>query len=263
MLGLYDINISIDNEVLARYDVSMPQTLGLAGIAKLFSDSSRASMLSALMSNHALTAGELARAAQISPQTASAHLQQLLAGGLLRVVSSGRHRYYKLAGADVANALEALSTLAPPAAPRNFREGKEAVNLRFARTCYDHLAGRLGVLVAQQLVEMDVVQLNDRDYQVSEGGKLWFKGWDINIEELHLQRRSFAKACLDWSERQFHIAGAVGAAMTNQMLSRKWLTRRGRGRALRLTTLGRQGFIKEFGLDQDALTPESLYPGSR
>ncbi len=205
-------------------------------------------MLNALLQKQALPAGELAYRAGISPQTASSHLAKLVAGGLVVLTTQGRHRYYALASSEVAHALEVLATLAPPTPIRTLRESIVVEHLRFARTCYDHLAGKLGVELTLVLVDSHLLTINERDYQVTEDGVNFFTNFGLNLEKLQQQRRGFARQCLDWSERRYHLAGGLGAALLEQLLQRRWIQRLPSSRAVRLTDDGREGFQREFGL---------------
>lgn len=218
----------------------------LASVATLIGDPARAAMLSALMGGQALPAGELAACARVTPQTASSHLSKLVAGGLLRVTSSGRHRYYQLHGPEVGAVLEALAAIAPRPPVRSLRESEAARALRYARTCYDHLAGAVGVAVTRGMVDSGILVGELDCYQVSASGSAWFAGWGIDLDQLRRTRRRFATPCLDWSERHHHLAGSLGAALTRALFARGWLLRIPGGRAVRLTEAGREGLQQEL-----------------
>ncbi len=206
-------------------------------------------MLDALSGKHSLPAGELARRAAITPQTASAHLGKLVDGGLLVLIREGRHRYYQLASAEVAHALEALSVIAPPAKVYSLRESLAAERLRFARTCYDHLAGKLGVQLTQILQDTGVLHLEEqeRSCRVTEEGERFLTEFGIDLESLRGLRRAFALPCLDWSERRYHLAGALGAAFAERLFLLGWIERQSASRAVRLTESGQSGFTETFG----------------
>jgi DNA-binding transcriptional ArsR family regulator len=227
---------------------NMKTDVNIAAVAELIADPSRAIMLDALLQKQALPAGELAYRAGISPQTASSHLAKLVAGGLLVLTTQGRHRYYALASSEVAYALEVLATLAPPVPIRTLRESVVVEHLRFARTCYDHLAGKLGVELTQVLVDAHVLTVREQNYQVTEDGLSFFTNFGLDFERLQRQRRGFARQCLDWSERRYHLAGGLGAALLEQLLQRGWIQRLPSSRAVRLTDDGREGLQREFGL---------------
>ncbi|MBU8896976.1 transcriptional regulator [Corallococcus sp. H22C18031201] len=222
----------------------MPHPIDLAHLASLIGDPARAMMLSRLMEGPARTAGELSRDARVSPQTASGHLAKLLSGGLLGVEAQGRHRYYRLAGPEVARALEALGLLVPlRAAPMSTPEP-----LRFARTCYDHLAGTLGVALAEGMERRGLLESSEEGFALTPPGAEFVAHWGVDVEALTRGRRAFAKRCLDWSERRAHIGGALGAALAERLFAMRWLARRTEGRGVRLTVEGRTGFERELGL---------------
>ena len=222
--------------------------VNIAAVAELIADASRAAMLDALLGKEALPAGELAYRAGISPQTASSHLAKLVAGGLLVLTNQGRHRYYALANAEVAHALEVLATIAPPAPIRSLRESIAVEQLCFARTCYDHLAGKLGVEVTQVLLDAQLLTRGDQDYGVTKEGACFLTHFGLDLERIQQQRRSFARQCLDWSERRYHLAGGLGAGLAEQLFLRGWIQRISSSRAVRVTGSGREGLQKEFGL---------------
>lgn len=222
-------------------------------VAALIGDRTRAAMLSALMSGTALTAGELATAAGVSPATASSHLAHLLRGELVAVEKQGRHRYYRLRGQHVAVVMEALARVSPPVQIRSLRQSRTAAAMRNARTCYDHLAGRAGVSVYAALA--DKGWLTADGGAVSDSGERELTGLGIDVVTLTSGRRRLVRPCLDWTERRPHLAGALGAAVLRHVLDRGWLVReRGEPRILRVTEDGEYGFATAFGID---LTTES------
>lgn len=192
-------------------------------------------MLDALATGVALPAGELARRAGVRPATATAHLRRLVEGGLVKVRAQGRNRYHELAGPQVAAALEALAQIAPPAPVRSLRQHSAALKLAEARTCYDHLAGRRGVELRDRLLASGAVrQVNDRDHVMTSRGHGLLLALDIDARRLEASRRMLARSCIDWTERQPHLAGALPAALTARFLELGWLSR-GQGRGLRIT----------------------------
>ena len=221
----------------------------LAAVASLIADPARASMLSALLGDNALPAGELARLARITPQTASTHLAKLVKGNLLSVTALGRHRYFRLRDQNVAQALESLALLAGPARVTSLNDSLERKAIHRARTCYDHLAGALGVGLTQALMDHGFVEYHGDAYEVTQAGETWFDSFGIDCSELQQKRRAFVKSCLDWSERKPHLAGALGAAVLRRLLDLKWLLRVRGSRAVKVTDLGRQQLQSEFGLD--------------
>jgi DNA-binding transcriptional ArsR family regulator len=236
-------------EKIAHEEAAMQADPDLATVATLIGDPARAAMLAALLDGQALPAGELAACARISPQTASSHLAKLVAGGLLRVATEGRHRYFQLQSAEVGAALEALAAIAPAARVRSLRESEAAHALRFARTCYDHLAGAVGVAITQGLLDQGLLMVDAHAYRVTPDGTAWFAQWGIDLHHLRQARRSFAKPCLDWSERHYHLAGALGAALAHALFERGWLVRVAGIRAVRLTEQGRAGLRQELRLE--------------
>jgi DNA-binding transcriptional ArsR family regulator len=216
----------------------------LAAVGALIGDPSRARMLDALMGGRALAAGELARAAGVGASTASEHLGRLRDGGLVEAVAQGRHRYYRIAGPEVGAALEALSRVAPPRPVRSLRQAGHAQALGFGRTCYDHLAGVCGVALHDALLEREWLS---PAYDVTPAGLDGLTGWGVDVEAARARRRSFARPCLDWTERRPHLAGALAAGITDGLVGRGWFVRRSAdSRALRLTDTGRAG-LEELG----------------
>jgi DNA-binding transcriptional ArsR family regulator len=210
----------------------------MAGVAALLGDPARAAMLDALMDGRPRPAGELARRAGIAPSTASEHLARLVAGRLLVVEPSGRERRYRLASADVADVLEALSRLGSAAPVDSLRGADQREALHAARTCYDHLAGRLGVAVTDALVARDVLRRGDGSFELGDDGEAFFSDLGVDVAGARARKRVFARACLDWSERRPHLAGALGAALAAAALDQGWVRRRPNDRALRVMPAG-------------------------
>ncbi len=220
----------------------------LAEVASLIGDESRAAMLLCLLGGRSLPAAELARAARVTPQTASAHLAKLEAGGLVVHESYGRHRYYRLTNADVGLALESLNAVAAPKPIRSLRESDQSHALQFARTCYDHLAGKVGVALTERLLECNLIQADGRDFVVPADGIKWFQELGLDLDGLRRGRRHFARQCLDWSERRHHIGGALGAAMANRLMEWHWVERIPPGRAVVVTPQGLAGLEEKLNL---------------
>jgi len=217
----------------------------VAAVAALIASPARATMLNVLMDARSHAAAELARAASVSASTASTHLAALTDGALVVAEPAGRHRAYRLAGPAVAEAIEALSALAPQRSPRRPADGA----LRSARTCYDHLAGELGVGVTQALVGLGLLRPDGKDFELTRPGELRLTGLGVDVAGAREQRRVFARACLDWTERQPHLAGALGAAVLRRFLELDWIRRTRAGRSVRLTAAGRDGLRELLGLD--------------
>jgi len=222
----------------------------MSTVGRLIGEPARAAMLDALLSGQALRAGELAKAAGVRPPTASGHLHRLRTGGLVDVVQTGRYRYYRLAGPEVAEALEALSLLGAAGRPvRSLREARAAQAFTVARTCYDHLAGQVGVAVHDALVARAALVAGGDGYLLTGAGEDLFGRLGVPVDDARRTRRRFARPCLDLTERRPHLAGALGAAVCARTLELGWLVRRpADGRALRLTDAGRQGLVDALGV---------------
>ena len=218
-------------------------------IAAAIGEPARARMLYCLVDGRARTSTELSVVADISPSTASAHLQRLRTQRLVKVVAQGKHRYYSLDGTNVAAALEALSVLA--SGSRDICVSNAPNRLRMARTCYDHIAGILGVTLHDRfkaLGWLSDISARDNAYLVTSNGAEAFQALGIDIEEIRKQRRRFACACVDWSERRPHVGGAVGAALLKLALKRKWVIQDLDSRVLTVTKVGRREMLTRFGL---------------
>ncbi len=223
----------------------------ISRIAGLIGEAGRIQMLTTMLSGNSHSASELALAARVSPQTASSHLAKLLAGGLIVCERSGRQRLYRLKGADVAVAVEALGALAQKPDARAMPE------LRFARTCYDHLAGVLSIALRNQLLKRDVLRQRGSVFLLTSTGERFLSALDIDAAPLRELRRSFARKCLDWTERHHHVGGAVGAALLSTFRQRKWLAPIRGTRAVRLTHDGEMAFERVFGIRSRALRSQS------
>jgi DNA-binding transcriptional ArsR family regulator len=221
-----------------------------AGVAAAIGEPARARMLYCLLDGHARTSTELAIVGEVSPSTASAHLARLIERRLVCMTSQGKHRYYRLAGPAVARVLEALSAAAGP--HRSERAPTTPEHLRFARTCYDHMAGYAAVLLRDRFEQLRWVCASaetDGEYEVTPAGRGALAALGIDIAAVRARRRRFAYACIDWSERRPHIAGALGQALLEVALERKWFIQDIDSRALRLTAAGRRQLRARFGLD--------------
>jgi len=228
----------------------------VAGTASLIADPARASMLLALVDGRALPAGELAFSAGVTAQTASSHLARLLDGGLISVEKQGRHRYFRLAGAHVARALEQLAEIRPLGPVRRKAPTRSASELRFARCCYDHLAGWLGVAVTEALTEREfLVAAPDKLFELTPAGAEWFAGAGVDMRALKASRRGLARQCLDWTERAHHLAGPLGTAFMGAMCESGWLRRAAGSRAIALTPRGQLEMKRRLGLEA---SPQAL-----
>jgi DNA-binding transcriptional ArsR family regulator len=228
----------------------------VCGIAAAIGEPARARMLYSLMDGHARTSTELAVVAEVSPSTASAHLNRLKAESLVRVMVQGKHRYYSLGGPKVARVLEGLNVLASGASAKAGPLSKFVPNtpnrLRMARTCYDHMAGTAGVLLHDRLLAMQWLAAgpnsDQAEYQLTAEGTKGFRSLGIDVDATAMLRRRFAYACLDWSERRPHMGGGLAAALLNLVLKRKWLIRDLDSRALAVTNAGRRELLTRFGV---------------
>lgn len=200
------------------------------------------------MDGTAHRAGELGRRAGIAPSTASGHLSRLLAGGLVICHVQGRERLYRLASAETAEALEALARLARPAQVQSLRAANRGEVTRTARTCYDHLAGRLGVSLTEALVDQGALLVRDASYELTTAGEATLIRVGVDVGGARACRRSFARACLDWSERRPHLAGALGAALADAVLARGWVRRRPNDRGL-IVTAGGTSALRQLGVE--------------
>jgi DNA-binding transcriptional ArsR family regulator len=222
----------------------------VAAIAAAIGEPARARMLYCLMDGHARTSTELAMVAEVSPSTASAHLNRLKTERLVGVLVQGKHRYYSLEGPNVAGALEGLSVLAGGCRDRFVPNTPS--RLRAARTCYDHIAGTVGVSLHDRFQALgwlsDALTNGGKAYDLTPAGTKSFEALGIDVAATRALRRRFASACLDWSERRPHIGGALGAALLKVALKRKWVLPDLDSRALSVTSLGRREMLTRFGL---------------
>jgi len=212
----------------ARYIRRMSEVLDIAAIAALVGDPARANMLCALLDGRALTASELAYAAHVTPQTASGHLGKLARASLIVPAQQGRHRYYRLAGAHVAAMMESISAVSAIAPPR-LKPIRIDDKMREARMCYDH------------------IELGEDGGVVTDSGEAFFHKLGVDLAAARGHRRAFCRPCVDWSERRFHTAGAVGSALAQRLMDLRWITRKRDGRALSITPVGWSKIERTFG----------------
>ncbi|SCF10893.1 transcriptional regulator, ArsR family [Micromonospora coriariae] len=238
---------------------------GMTELAALLADGTRAGICLALLDGRAWTAGELARRAGVAPSTASDHLTRLVRGGLLVEERQGRHRYLRLAGPSVAQLIESLAGHAPspPAPTGSLRASNASAAMAYARTCYDHLAGRLGVQMYDALLADGRLD-RASGLTLTPDGWAWAAGLGVPVDVLRAARRPVVRDCLDWTERRPHLAGALGAALCRHFAELGWTTR-GAGRAVRLTPTGRSALAATLNIPEDALgaTPPAPTTGGR
>ncbi|MET9767754.1 winged helix-turn-helix domain-containing protein [Streptomyces sp. NPDC006415] len=221
----------------------------LAALAALLADETRASFCLALLDGRAWTAGELARYAGVVPSTASEHLGRLVAGGLLAEERQGRHRYVRLAGERAAHLVEELASqtmTGEQEPPRSLRAASVGSALARGRTCYDHLAGRLGIRITEAMTVRGLLR-QDAGFALTETGLEWFGALGIPLDRSG--RRPLVRSCLDWTERRPHLAGAAGAALCAHALEAGWCERFGAGRAVRVTPSGVRVLSERLGID--------------
>ncbi|WP_397452813.1 ArsR/SmtB family transcription factor [Pseudomonas sp. NA-150] len=222
--------------------------LSLAAVAGAIADPARSRMLCALLDGHARTATELAALADIGASTASGHFLRLREQGLVEMHVQGRHRYYRLSNAQVAQALEALLAISDHRATA-YKPGTPSA-LKHARTCYDHCAGEIAVRLHDALLRADWIHMREKDYGLTEKGTDLLARLGIDVDSVLHQRRRLAYPCMDWSERAPHIGGALGAALLDLMLKRGWMSRHLDSRALTLTAKGATKLAKTFGFER-------------
>ena len=239
----------------------------IASIGALIADPGRARILLALGDGRALSASVLADEAGVAASTASAHLGKLVRGGMLRVERHGRHRYFRVSGPVVGELIEALARISPPAQVRSLKQGSKAQAVRFARTCYDHLAGMLGTQLMEAMLENELLTGGngvfdpdaarddrlaapglDLDYRLTATGVRELESFGIDFEALP-PRRPLIKYCVDWSEQRHHLAGALGAALAARMIDLGWLRKADRSRAVHVSEVGYDGLREHFGLE--------------
>ncbi len=247
-------------------DLPSTADVDIAALAALLADPARCRVLLALDDGRALPASVLADEAGISRSTASSHLNKLTEAGLLTVQTHGRHRYYRLSGPEIGELIEQLGRLAPARPVTSLREGTRAARLRSARTCYDHIAGRLGVRIMSSLIDHDVLTGGDGQFHDGDADRLSSPGRDVPYEltaagadrlrrigvELPTGPRPLVRYCIDWTEQRHHLAGGLGRAVLDRFLSAGWLRRAPQHRALIVTDAGRAALAREFSIDWPA-----------
>ena len=229
----------------------MNVNLEFTALTSLIGEPVRATILWNLLDGRALTATELAMRANVSPPGASMHLNKLVQANLLAVESQGRHRYYRLSNAEVAFAVEALANLIPAKgenqpSPAKFRLLNDP---KYCRTCYDHLAGTVGVAITERLVKQKIITPREKEYDVTKKGIKFFADFGVDVEEMRMKRRFFAKTCLDWSERKHHLSGILAAEFLARLIELDWLRRIPDSRAVSITSAGKKGFAETLKLE--------------
>jgi DNA-binding transcriptional ArsR family regulator len=238
--------IRLAEKVWFVYHRTMKDGPNIVGIAALIGDHARAEVLTALMADRALTATELADVAGVTKQTISAHLAKLVDAGLVAVESQGRHRYFRLADQDVAHLLESLMGVAFRTGALRIRASPREPALRKARVCYDHLAGEVGVRIYESLMQRRALVPGVDGLELTAEGQRLFQKLRIDTAALSKEKRAFCRACLDWSERRHHLAGALGAALLARVVELGWAKRARNSRVVLLTANGEQALHKMF-----------------
>jgi DNA-binding transcriptional ArsR family regulator len=226
-------------------------TADVASVAAAIGNEARAAILDRLMDGTAQPAGVLATDAGVATSTASAHLDTLVRAGLLRAERRGRQRRYRIRGPEVAAAIEALAAVAPRRRVTSLRRVNASARLRAARTCYDHLAGRLGVALADGLVHTGTLRVRGQEFVLTREGRRDVDALGIDVEAARARKRAFAPTCLDWTEQRVHVAGALGAALCQRLIDLGWVRRTGSGRAVTLTPEGATGVRSRWGIEPD------------
>lgn len=231
----------------------MHVTPNIASIATLISEPSRAAMLTALLDGRFHPASSLAYIAGVKPQTASFHLKKMKESNVIRVERHGRHRYYGLMNHEIAAILESFLSVAPNIEIKSFKQATQDKAIRYARTCYDHLAGQLGVKITDSLLNNEYLENNEDSFIVTQKGEKFFAELKIDLQEVRKKRRTYISKCLDWSERRHHISGAVGNALLERLLELQWLSRHPDTRAIKITKEGEKNIQKIFGITLEPL----------
>lgn len=221
----------------------------ISALTSLLSEKSRATILAGLMDGKFHTASELAYMAAIKPQTASFHLAKLVENNIVICENNGRFRYFQLANQEVAHTLEILMAISPPPQIRSLKQSSQLKKLEKARTCYDHLAGRISVKLTNAMQSLEYIERKDKNFIIAPKGEIFFKDLGIDLLALSKKRRSFSHACLDWSERTHHLGGALGNALFERYLELKWIESKANSREIIITRLGEEGFKNYFGID--------------
>jgi len=218
----------------------------ISRISTIIGDPVRSVILWTLLDNRAYTAIELANVVETSPQNISIHLSKLVNADLLTVESQGRHKYYKLLNHEIAGVIEGIANLVPKERQKKVTDNNSGI--KYCRTCYDHLAGKIGVEITAKLIDKKYIVLDNKSFLVTDEGKTFFEDLGIDLEALKKQKRIFAKPCLDWSERKHHFSGSLAAALLNKMFEMDWIRRIDNSRAVSITANGQKALYDKLKL---------------
>jgi DNA-binding transcriptional ArsR family regulator len=218
----------------------------ISRISAIIGDPVRSVVLWTLLDNRAYTAIELANIVETSPQNISIHLSKLIGAELLTVESQGRHKYYRLLNPEIAHVIEGIANLVPKQNQQKVIDDNSGI--KYCRTCYDHLAGKIGVEITTKLIEEKYIVLDHNTFLVTEKGELFFSDFGIDVTVLKKQKRIFAKPCLDWSERKHHFSGSLAAALLNKMFEKDWIRKTDNSRAILITATGQKGLYDKLKL---------------
>jgi len=218
-------------------------------VATIIGEPARAKMLWSLLDGRAYTATELALFADVSPQTGSMHLSKLVGAEFLTVERQGRHKYYRFANDDVAYAIEAIANLAKSSKTQGNPAQPVVPPIKYCRTCYDHLAGKIGVALTQSLISMAAIEYSNNQFVVNTAGDLFFQGLGIDMQALKAKKRMLSRPCLDWSERKLHLAGSLGSALLDHFIGNDWIRRTKNSRAMVITSKGSRMLYDIFNIE--------------
>jgi DNA-binding transcriptional ArsR family regulator len=218
----------------------------ISNTASLISDPSRAAILSVLLDGRFHTASELSLLIGVKPQTTSYHLSKLIEQNMIVVESQGRHRYFGIHNQEIARTIESILVLSPPVKIKSLRQSREDEAMRYARTCYDHIAGFVGVQIADSFIRKGYL---DSDFSLTTEGKKFLEELQVDLKEIKKKRRSFCHQCLDWSERRHHIAGALGLVLLEKFIELEWVVRLPQTRALSVTKKGKEAIQNLCGIE--------------
>ncbi|PEE33735.1 ArsR/SmtB family transcription factor [Bacillus cereus] len=223
--------------------------MNVSEVALLIRSKSKAQILTYLLDGKAYPTSELAYVAKIKPKTATYHLSKMKEEGILSIEKHGKHSYYRLSNSEISQILELLLVITPQEKAMPFRQSSQSSELRCARTCYDHLAGKLGVAITNSLLDKGYLMKKDMYFHITKTGQTFFTEFGIDVNEIKQKKRIFAKACLDWTEREHHLAGSLGNALLEKLLQLNWIQRISKSRTIKVTPNGKKELEQIFSID--------------